>query len=207
METPLESPVEEITRLRGCLNDLVRIMALPVLGTGGEPSRIASTLLDALVRMLRLSFAFIRLNDAEGGPSIEMARVPEPLEDSTCERDIGEALNVSLGDTPLNWPPSARVSIGDVESSIASTRLGLQGELGVVVVGSQRAGFPRQTEELLLAVAANQAAMGLQQALLLSEQKRASRELDRRVAQRTRELATAKDESERSEHESLAAYR
>jgi PAS domain S-box-containing protein len=177
-------------------------MALPTLWTGGEQSRIVSTLLDALVGMLRLSFAFIRLNDPEGGPPIEWARVAEPLEGSTCARKIGEALKVSLGDAPLKWPASAQVSIGDVEFSIASTRLGLQGELGVVVAGSQRLDFPGQTEELLLAVGANQTAIGLQQARLLSEQKRASRELDRRVAQRTRELATAKDESERSERES-----
>jgi hypothetical protein len=90
VEAARESPFEEITQLRGCLNDLARIMALPVLSTGGEPSRIASSLLDALVGMLRLSFACFRLNDPEGGSSIEMTRVAEQLEDLTCAHGIGD---------------------------------------------------------------------------------------------------------------------
>lgn len=32
----LETPTEEVARLRGCLNDLVGIMALPALWAGGE---------------------------------------------------------------------------------------------------------------------------------------------------------------------------
>src|SRR5208282_3622296 len=46
-----------------------------------------------------------------------------------------------------------------------------------------------QTERLVLSVAANRAAIGLQPALRLNEQKRDASELDRRVAERTRELA------------------
>src|ERR1051325_12026269 len=107
MEAPLESPAEEITRLRDCLSDLVRIMSLPVLSTGGEPSRIASSLLNALVGMLHLSFAFIQLNNPEGGPSLEMTRVAELFEDSTCAREIGEALKVALGNGRL-WPRKAQ---------------------------------------------------------------------------------------------------
>ena len=53
------------------------------------------------------------------------------------------------------------------------------------MAGSQRADFPEQTEKLVLSVAANQAAIGLQEARLLSEQKRVASELDQRVAQRT----------------------
>ena len=46
----------------------------------------------------------------------------------------------------------------------------------------------------MLNVAANQLAIGLQQALLLNEQKRVASELDRRVAERTRELAETNKE-------------
>jgi PAS domain-containing protein len=75
-------------------------------------------------------------------------------------------------------------------------RLGLRNE-GLVVAGSHRADFPGETERLLLSVAANQAAIGLQEARLLSEQKRVATELDRRVEQRTRELAAANEELNR----------
>ena len=49
MEPPPESPAEEVTRLRDSLNDLRGIMALPGVWTGGEPPRIVSTSLDALL--------------------------------------------------------------------------------------------------------------------------------------------------------------
>jgi PAS domain S-box-containing protein len=63
----------------------------------------------------------------------------------------------------------------------------------VIVAGSRRADFPLDTEALLLSIAANQALTGLQQARLLTEQKRVADELDQRVAQRTAELAAAEE--------------
>jgi PAS domain S-box-containing protein len=66
--------------------------------------------------------------------------------------------------------------------------------MGMIVVGSQRADFPTQTESLLLSVAANQASIGLREAALLHEQKRIAHELDRRVVERTAELAATNEE-------------
>jgi PAS domain S-box-containing protein len=197
LATPIDSPEDENTRLRACLDDLVRITA------DGQPARIGSTLLDALASMLPLSFAFVRLNDLQGGPSLEVARVADPFVDSTCEAEIREALEASLGDAPLKWPQTGRVAIRGVEFSIASARLGLQGELGVVVTGSQRVDFPSGTEELILTVAANQAVTGLLQALLVIEQKRASNELHDRAEQRTGELSTAEEEFKQHDGEWL----
>jgi PAS domain S-box-containing protein len=169
MDALRESSIEEVTRLRACLNDLVDIMALPILSTGGEPDQIVGTLLDALLGTLRLAFVCVRLNDPEGGPSIEMVRVAESLTQTARARDITETINSSLGDAPPSWPPRARVFIGDTDLFVASARLGLHGEIGVIVAGSSRLDFPTDTERLLLDVAANQAAIGLQQALRASE--------------------------------------
>jgi PAS domain S-box-containing protein len=181
--TTLESSDDEVTRLRCCLNDLVSIVALPALSIGGEPAHIVSTLQDVLLRMLPLAFVFVRLKSLEGGASIEMARVTESLEGTTA-REIGEAIDSSLGDESQRWAQGVRIFIGDVDLSVASARLGRQGEIGLVV-GSQRLDFPAETDRLLLEAAANQATIGLQQARLLSE------------------LATAKEalrENERNSH-------
>ena len=43
METPIEQPVEEIKRLQRCVNDLVSILALPAMWTGGDPAHIGQT--------------------------------------------------------------------------------------------------------------------------------------------------------------------
>ncbi len=63
----------------------------------------------------------------------------------------------------------------------------------MVVAGSERRGFPTQTERLLFDLATNQATIGLQQAIILREQKRLTTDLDERVAERTAELVTANE--------------
>jgi len=68
---------------------------------------------------------------------------------------------------------------------------------GWIVAASRRADFPTETERLLLNVATNQTAIGLQEARLLSEQKRIARELEEKVAQRTHELQDLKDQLQR----------
>ena len=54
--------------------------------------------------------------------------------------------------------------------------------------------MPGQIERLLPSVAANQVSIGLQEARGMTEQKRIAAELDRRVAERTVEPATANAE-------------
>ena len=111
--------------------------------------------------------------------------------------EIGEVLKHWLGADPQQWPPLMRNRLGDRDISIVPLGLGLQSEIGVIVAGSEREDFPQQTERLILSVAANQASIGLQEAWLRSEQKRVASELDRRVAQRTTELAAANEELRR----------
>src|SRR5260370_6180869 len=108
--------------------------------------------------------------------------------------EIHKAVNKMVGDDPQKWPSRLRESIGDEDISIVSQRCGLHGEIGVIVAGSQRADFPEQAETLLLSVAANEAVIGLHEAVLLLEKKRVAGDLDRRVAQRTAELAAVNDE-------------
>jgi PAS domain S-box-containing protein len=177
VEVTRESSTEEVARLRGCLNDLVSITALPALGTGGEPAHIVSALLDALIGTLQLAFVYVRLNDPKGERPIGMVRVAESLQvQGTVEaREISQAIDSSLGAVPTTWPPRAQVLIQEVDLSVAYAPLGLRGEIGIVAAGSPRFDFPTQTEKLVLDVAANQAAIGLQEARLQSESERNSR--------------------------------
>ena len=179
MDTSLESAADEAARLRTCLNDLISVVALPALWAGGEPRHIVGTLVDALVGMLRLAFVVVRSNDPDGGHSIEMVRVSESWGGTARAREISAGIDSAMGDAPRNWPSRVQVSIGDVELSVASARLGLDGDLGGVAAGSERLDFPAETERLLLDVAANEAAIGLQQARLLGEQTRRANESER----------------------------
>ena len=185
---------EEIKRLQRCINDLVSLLALPAMWSGGEPSQIVHTLLDALLRMLQLDLVYVRLKETGGQAPIEMVRFAQSQEQTAQPHEIGEVLKHWLGADPQEWPPLIRNRLGGRDISIVPLGLGLQGEIGEIVAGSERADFPRQTERLILSVAANQASIGLQEARLRSEQKHVASELDRRVAQRTAELAAANEE-------------
>jgi PAS domain S-box-containing protein len=179
VDTSLESAAVEAERLRRCLNDLVSIIALPAVWAGREPSQIVSSLLDTLLGRLRLAFVFARLYDPEGGPPTELVRTAEAAGGTAAGRQIGGSIDSALGDAPPRWPPSARVVIGDADLSVASARLGIDGEIGIIVAGSHRLDFPDETERLLLDVAANQAAVGLKEARLLREQTGRANESER----------------------------
>jgi len=185
---------EEIRRLQRCVNDLVSLFALPAAWSGGEPSQIVHTLLDALLRMLQLDLIYVRLKDSGGHAPIEMVRFAQSQEQSSQPNAIGEVFKHWLQADPRERPSLIRNPIGGRDISIVPLGLGLQGEIGEIVAGSERGDFPQQTERLILSVAANQASIGLQGARLLSEQKHVASELDRRVAQRTGELAEANEE-------------
>jgi signal transduction histidine kinase len=197
MKAPLDDPSTEITRLQRCVNDLVSLLALPALWSGREPSQIVDTVLDALLGMLGLEFIYVRLKDCVGGLPIEIIRTAQSAGQPTRRQQICQALDHWLLNNAEKWPPQAWIHIGDADLSIAPFGFGLQGEIGVIVAGSERVDFPMQTERLLLCVAANQAWTGLQEARLLGEQKRVASELDQRVARRTAELEAANEELRR----------
>jgi PAS domain S-box-containing protein len=186
--------VEEIKRLQHCINDLVSLLAVPAMWSGAESSQIVHTLLEALLHTLHLDLVYVRLKNPAGQGPIEMVRFGQSQRHTARPHEIGEALQRWLGAEPQAWPPLIPNPNGEGDISIMPLGLGLQGEIGVIVAGSERTDFPRQTERLILSVAANQASIGLQGARLLSEQRRVASELDRRVAQRTAELAAANEE-------------
>ena len=192
MGEQVEDPAQEIKRLQRCINDLVSLLALPAIWSGNEPSQIVQILLDALLRMLNLDFICARLKDPIDAGLLEILRVSDSCKLRIPPQDISRALNRWFdGQKSL---PAIRHRLGDEDISIFPVPLGLHGESGMIVVGSDRLDFPGQTDSLLLSVAANQASIGLQEARLMAEQRRIAAELDRRVGERTAALAAANQE-------------
>jgi hypothetical protein len=188
----------EIKRLQSCINDLISVLSLPAIWSGSEPSHILGTLLDVLLTMLRIDFAYARL-DASDGPPIEVVRLGDHWRSSVQPQPFCRSL-----DRWLTGNESASRSVvpnpaGEGEVWIASFSLSLQHKGGVLVAGSRRSDFPTEVERLLLRVAANQAGIGLQEARRSDEQKRISLVLEQRVAERTERLTVVNDELRRSE--------
>ncbi|HKC94262.1 MAG TPA: PAS domain-containing protein [Nitrospira sp.] len=194
----MDATANQTKRLQGCINDLISLLAFPAMWIGRDPAEIVGMLLDVLVGMLRLEFAYVRLND-RGGSLIEMARHAPPGHLADEPQAIGQRLNDSLGADPRKWPRLATNPFGDGNLSIAPLGCGRDGEIGVIVAGSPRNDFPWETETVLLSVAANQASIGLQEAWRLTEQKQTANQLEKQVAERTEGLAAANEKLTKSE--------
>lgn len=194
MEARVSQSAGEVRRLQRCINDLVSVLAMPAIWTGGDSTLVGRTLLDVLLGMLALDLVYVRVQDLAGGAPIEMVRQTPERQLPVDAAGIGEMLRHWLGDDTAASPRAVGIPDGDRDLSVVPLRLGLQDDIGVLVAGSSRADFPTEAERLVLNVAANQAAIGLREAHLLEEQKQLTGFLDRRVAERTAQLALANEE-------------
>jgi C4-dicarboxylate-specific signal transduction histidine kinase len=189
----MEQTADDVRHLRGCINDLISILALPAIWSGHDPATVVNTLLDVMLRILRLDFAYARLTDPMSGSPVESVRVAGRRSPAVLPQEVGRALTRWLtGAAPSHFRVPNPMGAGEV--SISLFRLGLHDEAAIFVAGSQRGDFPTAMETLLLQVAMNQAAIALQEALLVSEQRRAAEVLEQRVVERTRELTTVNEE-------------
>src|SRR3954465_2984396 len=64
----------DVLRLRAGLRDLVALSAIPAVWIESEPPAVAAGLADALVGLLQLDFAFVRLSDPGGAGAVEVTR-------------------------------------------------------------------------------------------------------------------------------------
>jgi PAS domain S-box-containing protein len=180
----------EIPRLRTALRDLVALSTIPAAWVGRDPSAIATGLGDVLVGSLHLDFAFVRLRDPNGGAVVEVTRgsgwkdFPQWL-----QRRLGGETNFSRHEIVPNIDGGAEPCRGVV------IPIGVDGEGGLVAAASDRPDFPAEIDQLLLSVAANQAATAFQNARLIHERKlveervrQARDELELEVVGRTAEL-------------------
>jgi signal transduction histidine kinase len=186
----------DVLHLQTALRDLVALSAIPAAWIGREPPAVAAGLADALVALLQLDFAFVRLSDPDGDGAVDVTRgsawkrFPEWLEDhaATSVQFAGKAIIVGAGD---DSEPCRGVAIP----------IGVNGDGGLVAAASERSDFPTAIEQVLLSLAANQAATAFQNACLIDERRRAEEELraardelEVKVAERTAEIHLANDE-------------
>ena len=163
-------PVAEVKRMQRCMNDLVGVLALPAVWSVSEPSRILDTFLDALMEMLDLDFLYAHVQADSREAPVDALRTAPRFEICQSRDEIMLALKQGFEEVPHTWHERVCRHLGGQEISVFPIRMGIEGELGLIIAGSQRLGFPEQPESLVLHVAANQLAIGLQHALRLYEQ-------------------------------------
>jgi signal transduction histidine kinase len=191
-------PETEMLRLRRAFRDLLALSTVPAVWVGREPPAIAAGLADVLVNSLYLDFAFVRLCDPDGGATaVEIAR-------GRAWNEFPEWLRRHIA---VNGRLSRRELVRDIGDGTPGGHgivipVGVNAEGGLVAAASDRADFPSEIDQLLLSVAANQAATAFRMARLLLDHRRAEEalreseqqlrkardELEVRVAERTAEL-------------------
>jgi signal transduction histidine kinase len=187
---------DEELRLQAVLRDLVALSAIPAMWIGKEPAAVATGLADALVAMLDLDFAFVRMSDPGGAGAVDVTR-------GSAWKEFPEWLERHLA---ASVPFPGKEVIPDVGNGSASCNgvavpIGFKGEDGVVAAASQRPDFPTAVDQLLLSLAANHAATAFQNARLIDartsaeeEVRRSRDDLEVKVTERTAELERSRAE-------------
>jgi PAS domain S-box-containing protein len=173
---------------RRCMSDLITLVALPAMWSGGDLFQIGNILLDALQAMLDVDLLYLRLMLPDDPARVELARLPTS-DVAINAQEVGASLDSALG--PLSaWPASANLSLGRGLMVIAHAQVGLGGAAGVLVAGCHGR-LLSQEERLVLNVGANQAALAVNEAARHVGQAKLAAMLEKRIAERTMELATA----------------
>ena len=152
---------DDTQALRRCVRELAALSTLSAAWSGSGPKEIAEGLSGVLFRSLRPALVYVRVNDLSGSVAFETARTPHGPIPVEQVRDIGRAFE------PLQ---SGRAASADIADPLGTgtlrpviTPLGYDGDCGFLIVASPPGDFPTSTDRLMLGVAANQAAIVLQQ--------------------------------------------
>lgn len=167
------SDSEGVQALRRHLSDLTTLLALLPLWHRGASDEIAASLLDVLVTLLRLDYAYIRLPDPADGPPVEVWR---PLDSRPPDAVVhilhrstlsGDPDTFTAHSVPIGLLP--RSTVGSA-TRVVSTHLQLIGESSFVLTAARRSRFPTSHERLLLNLAIEQADVAISTARLINQE-------------------------------------
>ncbi|MCY1078266.1 hybrid sensor histidine kinase/response regulator [Archangium lansingense] len=156
--------------LRRQAHDLFTLLELPSGWRGREPEEIARSTLDALVSLLRLDVALLRIHGPEGDLEYQF---PSDLDREAFLAVGGDA----SPDSPATFELPRPNTVGRTTVRVISTEP--LGEAGRIIIGSWRANFPTAHEQHLFQVIANQAALAMQSSREALAQRRLAEERSR----------------------------
>jgi len=188
METPAAGTADEVKRLQRCVDELAGALAPPAAWIGRESPSVATALLDVVLRILDLDFAYARVDDPIDGAPMEWVRRRDGPVGPARAREVREALQRLASDDASTMIRPVSDPWGGGVVSLAAFRLGSQRSVGLFAAGSRRTGFPTEAERLVLQVAANQAALAVLEARQSDDRSRAEERM-REVALALREEA------------------
>ncbi|ASP98459.1 PAS domain S-box protein [Sinorhizobium meliloti] len=149
----------ENERLRRWMNDILSVSALPAIWAGGDITSIGNTLVDSLAAILDVELLLLRVDGRDGLPDITFVG-PRGRNDSIAAAVTAE-LEANFGPFSRNWPIRGRIDCGPSSYGMICESLGLAGSLGVLAAASKLPTFPSEQDQVIVRLAANQAAVAL----------------------------------------------
>lgn len=179
----MSEPDEELLRLRNALRDLMALGVVPLIWTGESPAKVVGSFLDLIVSALRLDLAFASFVNPHDGAVLQSALAPEQADAADRAEEIGSAF------APFVSEPGRVHAVSPLDGRLLNLRVVPLTVIGqsVVIAGSHREDFPRDTDNLLLSAACTQLAIWLRSERLHLERERAVAALAERERQK-REL-------------------
>lgn len=151
----------ELDSLRQTTRDLVALTTLPAIWGALPPVRVIDSLCGVLLKMLDLDVAYIRLAGQGEAGAIEAIRTKlHGAQDVlVCAARTYLDAAAEQDGTP---PPVLMPHPSGAGLRVTVARFGITGDIGTILVGASRPGFPSENDRLLLGVGANQATVVLQ---------------------------------------------
>jgi PAS domain S-box-containing protein len=166
---PWVEKLSDLDELRRCVRDLVTLATLPAIWRNYNPQQIADSAASALLSLLNAEFIYVSLADSQDEPIVEVTRIGDKLPAGSASK-IDNALRLfwlgRSGQTTSIANPS-----GEGNLRFVCTPIGTGGR-STLVVGSLNPDFPRETQRLLIGIAANDATVALQRWRAKSEERR-----------------------------------
>jgi PAS domain S-box-containing protein len=153
---------EDAQSLRRCVRELAALSTLSAAWINSDLRQIADSLCGVVLRSLPLALVHVRLHTTDGSPAVEATRTPLGPVPTRETRAVSQAFDAVVkhgggGETTFPNP------LGSGTLNLTVVPLGYGGDCGYLFAASHDPGFPTQTDRLMLGVAANQAAIVLQQ--------------------------------------------
>ena len=171
------SPDDDNQTLRRCVRELAALSTLSAAWSASGPREIAEGLSGVLFRSLRLDLVYARVNDLGGSVAFETARTPQGTMPPDQVRDLGKFFAPLLKNSGSASVTEMANPLGTGTLRFVITPLGYDGDCGFLIVASPSGDFPTSTDRLMLGVAANQAAIVLQQRRSQQRVRRSEQEL------------------------------
>jgi PAS domain S-box-containing protein len=163
--------------LRHCVRELAALSTLSAAWSDSGPKEIAEGLSGVVFRSLRLDLVYVRVNDLSGRVAFETARTPHGPIPADQVHAIGKIVEPLLKNGNSTSATEFAHPLGAGTLRPVITPLGYDGDCGFLIVASPSGDFPTPTDRLILGVAANQAAIVLQQRRSQDRVRRSEQEL------------------------------